>query len=180
MEMMEKSKNEKRDLVERYWGDDYSGKYLTFNLSTENYGIEILRVREIIGMLKVTKVPRMPKYVKGVINLRGRVIPVIDLRLRFGIEQRKYDRRTCIIVVEVQGEASGMLVGVIVDRVEEVIDFPGKDLEPAPAYGSGLKTEYIRAMGKIQNKVKILLEIDRVLSQAELLHLGELAHSLSS
>jgi len=135
-----------------------AGKYLTFVLEQEEYGIEILKVREIIGMVEVTVVPQAPHYIKGVINLRGKLIPVADLRLKFGMEEKVYDEETCIIVLDV----SGRLIGAIVDTVSEVLDLSGDQIEPAPDFGSKLDTEYILGMGKIGDRVKILLDIDKV------------------
>ena len=143
---------------------DLAGKYLTFVLDREEYGIEILKVREIIGMIDVTPVPQVPHYIKGVINLRGKVIPVADLRLKFGMDEKGYDEATCIIVLDV----SGKQIGAIVDTVSEVLDVTGDQIEPTPDFGSKLDTEYILGMGKIGNNVKILLDIDKVLSFDEI------------
>jgi purine-binding chemotaxis protein CheW len=144
--------------------NDLAGKYLTFVLDQEEYGIEILKVREIIGMIEVTPVPQVPHCIKGVINLRGKVIPVADLRLKFGMEEKGYDEETCIIVLDV----AGTLMGAIVDTVSEVLDVVGEQIEPTPDFGSRLDTEYILGMGKIGDKVKILLDIDKVLSTDEI------------
>lgn len=143
------------------------GKYLTFKLDSEDYGIEILAVREIIGVIPVTRVPRMPDYVKGVINLRGKVIPIIDLRLKFGLNPVSYDKLTCIIVVQVTCGDISFQVGIVVDTVNEVLHFSENQLEPAPSYGSGLKTDFILAMGKVEGKVKILLDINKILSNED-------------
>ena len=142
----------------------HEGKYLTFVLCGEEYGIEILKVREIIGIMNITPVPQTPNYVKGVINLRGKVIPVVDLRLKFGLQEAKHTKETCIIVVEVKNK----LTGVLVDTVSEVIDVRGDDLEPAPHLGYGINTEIFLGMAKIKNKVKILLDIDKVLGTEEI------------
>ncbi|MBN2331534.1 MAG: purine-binding chemotaxis protein CheW [Deltaproteobacteria bacterium] len=144
------------------------GKYLTFVLAGEEYGLEILKVKEIIGMLDVTAIPRTPDYVKGVINLRGKVIPVIDLRLRFGLPAQDYDERTCIVVMEIAGEDSQMLMGIVVDAIHEVLNISADEIEPTPAFGTQVKTDYILGMGKIKDTVKILLDIDRVLTSEEL------------
>lgn len=140
------------------------GKYLTFVLRGEEYGLEILKVREIIGVLDITPVPQTPTFVKGVINLRGKVIPVVDLRLKFGMPPAEYTKETCVIVVDV----NGMLMGTVVDTVSEVIDIAESDIEPAPSFGVKINTGFILGMGKIKGKVKILLDIDRVLSTEEL------------
>jgi len=139
------------------------GKYLTFSLAGEEYGIGILKVREIIGMMPITPVPRTPDFVKGVINLRGKVIPVIDLRLRFGLEAAAYTERTCIIVVEILGDAGAVPMGIVVDAVSEVLNIRGGDIENTPAFGVKLNTDFILGMAKTEGSVKILLDIDRVL-----------------
>jgi purine-binding chemotaxis protein CheW len=143
------------------------GKYLTFSLAGEEYGIGILKVKEIIGMMPITTVPRAPSFVKGVINLRGKVIPVLDLRLRFGMEAREYTERTCIIVVEFGSGGRDVIVGIVVDSVSEVLNIRGEDIEETPAFGTALNTEYIHGMAKIGKGVKILLDIDRVLAHEE-------------
>ena len=144
------------------------GKYLTFTLAEEEYGIGILKIKEIIGMLPITSVPQTPDFVKGVINLRGKVIPVIDLRLRFGIGEIDYTERTCIIVVEIAGQAGTVLIGIVVDSVSEVLNVKGDDIEDTPAFGTKLDTEYILGMAKMEGGVKILLDIDQVLSNEEI------------
>lgn len=146
-----------------------AGKYLTFQLGGEEYGLEILKVREIIGMLDVTYVPQTEPFVRGVINLRGKVIPVIDLRRKFGLEHREDDDRTCTIVVEVNS-ASGqrLLMGIVVDQVREVVNVRGEDIEPTPSFGSHMDTEYILGMAKVDSGVKILLAIDRVVGDSQL------------
>lgn len=150
------------------------GKYLTFSMAKEEYGIGILKIKEIIGMMPVTMVPQTPPYVKGVINLRGKVIPVIDLRLRFGMEAMGYTDRTCIIVVEIQGESATVLIGIVVDSVSEVLNIKGDDIEDTPAFGTKLDTEYIFGMAKMEDGVKILLDIDKVLKADELRSLQKL------
>ncbi len=144
------------------------GKYLTFTLAKEEYGIGIKKVKEIIGMMPVTSVPRTPDFVKGVINLRGKVIPVIDLRLRFGLEGVEHTDRTCIIVVEIQGVSGKLVIGIVVDSVSEVLNIKGADIEDTPAFGATLDTEYILGMAKMEGEVKILLDIDRVLGAGEI------------
>lgn len=143
------------------------GKYLTFSLAEEEYGIGILKIKEIIGMMPVTTVPRTPEYVKGVINLRGKVIPIIDLRLRFGMESIEYTERTCIIVVEIEGQTETVQVGVVVDAVSEVLNVDTKDIEDTPQFGRSLDTEYILGMAKMEGGVKILLDVDQVLTGEE-------------
>jgi purine-binding chemotaxis protein CheW len=143
--------------------DRRAGKYLTFVLAEEEYGLEILKVKEIIGMMDITTVPRMPAFVLGVINLRGKVIPVIDLRLKFDMPKAEQTSETCIIVVDVKST----LIGILVDRVSEVLDIHGEDIEDAPNVGIAVDTNFILGMGKAKGTVKILLEIDRVLSNNE-------------
>jgi purine-binding chemotaxis protein CheW len=142
------------------------GKYLTFMLADEEYGLEILKVREIIGIMDITKVPQTPDFMQGVINLRGKVIPVIDLRTKFGLERAEYNDQTCIIVVDV-----GLLMGIIVDTVQEVHDIATADIEPPPQLGSSADTSFILGMGKVNDDVKILLDIDKVLTSDELVRL---------
>jgi len=147
---------------------DKEGKYLTFTLDNEEYGIGILKIKEIIGMMPITTVPQTPDFVKGVINLRGKVIPVVDLRLRFGMEEMDYTDRTCIIVVEIEGESGTVMIGIVVDAVSEVLNIKGEDIEDTPTFGTKLNTDYILGMAKKEGSVKILLDIDRVLSAEEI------------
>lgn len=143
------------------------GKYLTFSLAGEEYGISILKIKEIIGMMTITSVPRTPEFVKGVINLRGKVIPVIDLRLRFGIDASEYTERTCIIVVEIISETATVIIGIVVDSVSEVLNIKEEEIEEAPSFGSTLEIDYILGMAKIGENVKILIDINRVLTLDE-------------
>ena len=145
------------------------GKFLTFSLANEEYGIGILKVREIIGMMPIRTVPQTPSFVKGVINLRGKVIPVVDLRLKFGMEELDYTERTSIIVVDVQGKEDTFIqIGIVVDFVSEVVNIKGEDVEDTPTFGAKLNTEYILGMAKIGKGVKILLDIDRILAVEDL------------
>lgn len=144
------------------------GKYLTFRLSSEEYGLEILKVREIIGIMDITRLPRTPDFVKGVINLRGKVIPVIDLRLRFGMPEKEYDEKTCIIVLEVREGDINILMGIIVDSVSEVLNVTVDELEPTPNFGISLDTAFIMAMAKGKGTVRALMNIDKVLTNEEL------------
>ncbi len=144
------------------------GKYLTFALAHEEYGLEILKVREIIGYIEVTAVPQTPSYVKGVINLRGQVIPVIDLRTKFGMETTDVTEETCIIVVEIATPSRKFSTGIVVDHVQEVLDIPGQSIEDPPQFGGAVDTDFILGMGKVGDSVKILLDIDRVLSDEKL------------
>jgi purine-binding chemotaxis protein CheW len=147
--------------------DTLAGKYLVFHLGREDFGIRVLKVREIMGVQDITAVPQTPAHVKGVINLRGKVIPVVDLRLKFGLPEAEYTQRTCIIVVQVQGGASASLVGIVVDGVAEVLNVVASDIEDTPDFGRGVTTPYLLGMAKIKDKVKILLDIDQVLNNQE-------------
>ena len=153
---------------------DREGKYLTFTLGNEGYGISILQIKEIIGMMSITPVPQTPDFVKGVINLRGKVIPVVDLRLRFGMGAMDYTERTCIIVVEIEGDSGTVMMGIVVDSVSEVLNIKSEDIEDTPTFGTKLDTEYILGMAKMEGGIKILLDIDRVLSANEVATLDQL------
>jgi purine-binding chemotaxis protein CheW len=144
------------------------GKYLTFSLASEEYGIGILKIREIIGMMPITSVPDTPLFVKGVINLRGKVIPVVDLRRRFGMPTMDYTERTCIIVVEIAVPAGTVSMGVVVDSVSEVLNIKGADIEDTPSFGTQLNTEYILGMAKVGKGLKILLDIEKALTGDEM------------
>ena len=161
------------------------GKFLTFFLADEEYGVEILKVQEIIGMQPITRVPRTPAFVRGVINLRGKVIPIMDLRERFGMpDVESTDAAAaavrCIIVVQVAGpQGQAVPMGIVVDRVSEVAAIAGGDVEDAPSFGAGVKTEYLLGLGKAktadgQGRVKLLLDIDRVLATDELSAVAQL------
>ncbi len=145
--------------------DTQANKYLNFRIGEESYGISIKHVREIIEMQNISEVPDMPGYVKGVINLRGKVIPIVDIRLRFRFEERKYDDRTCVIVIEINNST----IGFIVDTVEDVLEIPEKDVEPAPKFktASG-KERYISGVGKVGDSVKILLDIEKLIYEDDL------------
>jgi purine-binding chemotaxis protein CheW len=147
--------------------EELSGKYLTFILAGEDYGIAILKVKEIIGMMAITPVPKTPSYVKGVISLRGKVIPVTCLRQKFGMNEVAYTERTCIIVVEIAGHAGSVPVGIIVDSVSEVANIRGDIIQESPSFGSKVSTEFILGMANMDGKVKILLDIDRILSRED-------------
>lgn len=159
-----------------------AGKYLVFHLGAEKFGTEVLKVREIMGLQDITAVPQVPSYVKGVINLRGKVIPVVDLRLKFGLPPEEYTARTCIVVVRIEQEGQFLMIGVIVDGVDEVLSLTDADIEDTPDFGTGVLTPYIKGMAKPRrgrknepaSKVKILLDIDQVLSSGELNGLGTL------
>ena len=154
---------------------DREGKYLTFSMAEEEYGIGILKIKEIIGMMPITTVPKTPEFVKGVINLRGKVIPVVDLRLRFGMEAIDYTERTCIIVVEIEGVSGTVMIGIVVDAVSEVLNINGDEIEDTPTFGAKLDINYILGMAKMEGGVKILLDIDQVLSAVEVAALEKAA-----
>jgi purine-binding chemotaxis protein CheW len=137
-------------------------------MANEKYGLEILKVREIIGMMDVTSVPTTPAFVRGVINLRGKVIPVVDLRLKFGIEAKEDTQRTCIIVVQITHPGQEMIMGIIVDEVSDVLYIDRSQIEPPPSFGANIRTDFILGMGKIDHKVLTMLDIDRVLSEQEI------------
>jgi purine-binding chemotaxis protein CheW len=142
-----------------------AGKYLTFQLGKEEYAIQVLHVREIMGVQEITAVPQMPYHVKGVLNLRGKVIPVVDLRLKFGLPEMEYTQRTCIIVVQVEGNAGKISTGIIVDGVSEVLTLQPADIEDTPDFGMGAATPYLLGLAKIKGKVKILLDINKVIHE---------------
>jgi purine-binding chemotaxis protein CheW len=145
-----------------------AGKYLIFHLGAEEFGTEVLKVREIMGLQDITSIPQVPAHVKGVINLRGKVIPVIDLRLKFGMAAEEYTPRTCIVVVRTRQNDEDLMIGMVVDGVVEVLNLAASDIEDTPDFGPGVTTPYLTGMAKIKGKVKILLDIDHVLSSAEL------------
>ncbi|MBA3917187.1 MAG: chemotaxis protein CheW [Gemmatimonas sp.] len=140
-----------------------AGKYLTFFLAGEEYGLEILKVSEIIGLQPITRVPRMPEFVRGVINLRGKVIPITDLRRKFGMAAEDSED-SCIIVVQMRG----IQTGIVVDRVSEVVAVAEGDIEDAPSFGAGIRTEFLLGIGKAGGRVKLLLDIDKVLATSEI------------
>lgn len=141
-----------------------AGKYLTFALAGEEYGIPVLKAREIIKLMDITTVPRVPAHVKGVINLRGRLVPVIDLRLKFGLAVEDSTDRTCIIVVEAMASGRGVMLGIIVDQVSEVLNITGEEIEAPPDFGEQLDTRYMLGIAKIKGKVKMLLDLDKSLT----------------
>ena len=145
-----------------------AGKYLTFKLGVEEYGLEILKVQEIIKMMDITTVPRTPGFMKGVINLRGKVIPVVDLRLKFEMPEKECTEKTCIIVVQVTKNDETVTMGIVVDEVSEVMDIVAEEIEPAPSLGSSVDTRFILGMAKSKGVVKVLLDADKVLSEQEL------------
>jgi len=162
------------ETVSRAQSDKRAGKYLTFQLTSEEFGIRVLKVREIMGLQEITAVPQTPTHVKGVINLRGKVVPVVDLRLKFGLPAAEYTQRTCIIVTQIQGESGPVLIGIVVDGVSEVLNLTAQEIEDTPDFGDETGVRYLLGMAKVKGKVKILLDIDQVLSTQELNHLGSI------
>lgn len=155
------------------------GKYLMFSLGEEHYGIPILKVNEIIGMMAVTHVPQTPKAIKGIINLRGKIIPIMDLRLKFSMDERAYDEQTCIVIVETTNEKNKGFVGIIIDKVSEVVNIDSSDIEPPPSYGSDLETNFLLGVGKVKDKVVLLLDIRSIINSQELIQItnGEVEES---
>jgi purine-binding chemotaxis protein CheW len=149
-------------------------QYLTFFLADEEYAVNIQRVKEIIEYATVTKVPKVPQWIRGVINLRGNVVPVVDLAVRFGLEERPVTKTTCIVIVEVQQDSERTVMGVIADAVNQVIDLAPKDIEEPPAFGTRVRLEYLFGMGKLGKKFSLILNTDTVLSTAELLTVSAL------
>ncbi len=147
-----------------------AGKYLTFFLAGEEYGIEILKVQEIIGTMPITRVPRTPPYTRGVINLRGKIIPIIDLRLRFRMSAAEQTDETCIVVVR----SAGVVMGLIVDRVSDVLAVAADQIDDVPSFGIDIDTDFLLGIGKSEGKVKLLLDIDRVLARGDSQALAEL------
>ena len=154
--------------------EDRAGKYLAFHLGREEFAIQVLKVREIMGLQEITAVPHTPSYTKGVINLRGKVIPVVDLRLKFGMTEAEYTQRTCIIVTEVENEGGTMMIGALVDGVSEVLNLVASDIEDTPDFGGEVATAGLLGMAKVKGKVKILLDIDEVMTAQDLSKLGSI------
>ena len=159
------------DLYDEDDEDTQKDKYLTFQLAREHYGIEIYYVTEIIGIQTITELPEMPDFIRGVINLRGRVIPVMDVRARFKLPDREYDERTCIIVVEIKDTS----VGLVVDEVREVMDIPEESVEPPPKATGRENSNFLQGLGKVENDVKIILNVSQLLFDKELEELSKAA-----
>jgi purine-binding chemotaxis protein CheW len=143
-----------------------AGKYLTFQLASEVYGLEVLKVHEIIGMMPITRVPKMPIFIRGIINLRGKLIPVIDMREKFSLIKQLDTAKTCIIVVQIKEKDVPVTIGILVDAVAEVLDIPANHMEPTPSFGSDVNTQFILGIGKIADKVVMLLDIDKILTES--------------
>lgn len=145
-----------------------TNKHLTFRLGNEEYGLDILRVQEIIGIMPITRVPRTPAFVRGVINLRGKVIPVVDLRAKFGMSATEDTDRTCIVVVQVTGKNGYTVMGSVVDEVSEVIDIAEDEIEATPEFGCDIDTDFVLGIGKVADRVVMVLDIDKVLTAGEI------------
>lgn len=154
--------------------DLQGGKYLTFHLTNEEYGIPIQKVKEIIGIMDITYIPKTPNFIKGVINLRGKIIPVMDLRLKFELQAQDYNQRTCIIVTEIGTVECKRQIGIIVDTISEVVNVQAAEMEPPPQYGPRLSGGFLYGMGKVKDKVILLLDIDKVFSSSELVIVKEI------
>jgi len=152
-------------------------QYLTFLLANEEYAIGILKVKEIIEYDTVTTVPKTPKWVRGVINLRGAVVPVVDLAIKFGLELTPVAKTTCIVIVETQFESQNTTIGILVDAVSQVMELATEDLQPVPEFGTRVKVDYLLGMAQLGKKFALLLDVDKVLSTDELLHLNGVASS---
>ncbi len=144
-------------------------QYLTFGLAGEEYAIAVLEVREILEYTVLTKVPGTPAFIRGVMNLRGSVVPVIDLALKFGLEERPITRWTCIIIIEVAHESDRTTIGILADSVSQVVDLRADDIEPPPSFGTGIRVEYLIGMGKLGRKFALILDVDKVLSPTEMM-----------
>ncbi|MCD4828896.1 MAG: chemotaxis protein CheW [Candidatus Cloacimonetes bacterium] len=153
--------------------NDYSGKYLTFRLMDETYGIHVSAILQIIAIPQITPIPKTPAFVKGVINLRGKIIPVVDLRLRFVLEHTEYDERTSIIIIRTSAGEGEIFIGIIVDTVLEVLDIVSEQIEEKPSFGVKLDTDFILGMAKVKKTVVTLLDIENVLTREELVKLTE-------
>lgn len=170
--MNQVSENVAREISEV--AQQLAGKYLTFKLANEEYGLEILKVQEIIQMQEITHVPKTPEFVRGVINLRGRVIPVIDLRLKFGMPASEDTDKTCIIVVQIGDAENSLTLGVLIDEVSEVLDIEAQNIQETPSFGNNVNTDFILGLGKIGDKVKMLLDVDKVLTTSEIVAMKKL------
>lgn len=146
---------------------DVREKYLTFRLAGETYGIEVLKVREIIGVIKITRIPRIPEYIRGVINLRGKVLPVMDLRMRFGMGNTEISEHACIVVIDPSG-ASDRMMGALVDAVSDVTDIEDKDTESVHELGESVQTRFIRGIGKTRDRVVLLLDVEEIIDSAKI------------
>jgi len=151
--------------------DSRAGKYLTFYLDYEEYGVEILKVQEIIGRMPITPVPLTSQYIRGVINLRGKIHPIMDLKVKFGMDQTQITDETCIIVIR----TTGIMMGVLVDRVSEVVSIDAGDIEETPSFGADVNTEYLLGIGKAGGRVRLLLDIEKIITTADVINLKKAA-----
>jgi purine-binding chemotaxis protein CheW len=151
--------------------DSRAGKYLTFFLDTEEYGVEILKVQEIIGRLPITPVPLTSKYIRGVINLRGKIHPIMDLKIKFGMDETQITEETCIIVIK----TASMMMGVLVDKVSEVVNVKADDIEDTPSFGADVNPEYLLGVGKIGGQVRLLLDIEKVITASDIINMKKVA-----
>ena len=151
--------------------DSRSGKYLTFFLASEEYGVEILKVQEIIGRMPITPVPLTSKYIRGVINLRGKIHPIMDLKIKFGMEETQITEETCIIVIK----TSSLMMGILVDKVSEVVNVAADDIEDTPSFGGDVNPEYLLGVGKIGGRVRLLLDIEKVITTADIINMKKAA-----
>lgn len=160
--------------------EELQNQFLTFQLSGETYGLAILGIKEILEYESITHIPRVPSYIHGVINIRGSVVPVINLANRLGRDSEDVGRRTCIVIAEVLHEEEPMDVGIVIDAVNEVLEIPATEIEPAPSFGARIRTDFIMGMGKVHDSFVILLNVEKVLSIDELSMLGEMATAPAS
>ena len=151
--------------------DSRSGKYLTFFLASEEYGVEILKVQEIIGRMPITPVPLTAKYILGVINLRGKIHPIMDLKVKFGMDQSQITDETCIIVIK----TASLMMGILVDKVSEVVNVVSGDIEDTPSFGADVSTEYLLGVGKTGGRVRLLLDIEKVITSSDIIHMKKAA-----
>lgn len=149
--------------------DTQKGKFLTFSLDKESFGIEIRHVTEIVGIQAITAIPELPEYIRGIINLRGKIIPIMDIRLRFKKEAREYDDRTCVIVVDI----NGLSIGIVVDNVSEVLSIPDEDIVDPPQMNRNINNRYINGIGKVGSNVVLLLDCEKLLTEDEIDNLND-------
>ena len=153
--------------------DSRAGKYLTFFLASEEYGVEILKVQEIIGRMPITPVPLTSKYILGVINLRGKIHPIMDLKIKFGMDQSEITDETCIIVIK----TASLMMGILVDKVSEVMNVASGDIEDTPSFGADVNPEYLLGVGKTGGRVRLLLDIEKVITASDIIHLKKAAET---
>ncbi|HNQ66478.1 MAG TPA: chemotaxis protein CheW [Smithella sp.] len=151
--------------------DSRAGKYLTFFLASEEYGVEILKVQEIIGRMPITPVPLTSRYIRGVINLRGKIHPIMDLKIKFGMEETQITDETCIIVIK----TTSMMMGILVDKVSEVINIASGDIEDTPSFGGDVNPEYLLGVGKTGGRVRLLLDIEKVITASDIINMKKAA-----